>query len=116
MLQDQSMTGWDRGLIVGVKNKICLGACSFAIIEVYWVRYRPFSYDEGWLELTDVVFMCVTFLSMSITFYFGYKILKTNWKTNIKFMMLLLIIVVPPIIGLAVVFFLINFLGLNVHN
>lgn len=66
--------------------------------------------------LTNIVFLFATSLSTFNTFYFGYKILKTNWGTNTKIIMFLLLILGSFGLGLAVVFILINSLGLDVHN
>lgn len=50
---------------------------------------------------------------MLIIFYFGYKILQADWRSNTKVIMLLLLILGTLAIAMVIAFSIINFWGLD---
>ena len=65
------------------------------------------------LLLVNIVFLFVTILGMLIIFYFGYKILQADWRSNTKVIMLLLLILGTLAIAMVIAFSIINFWGLD---
>ena len=63
--------------------------------------------------MVNIVFLFVTILGMLIIFYFGYKILQADWRSNTKVIMLLLLILGTLAIAMVIAFSIINFWGLD---